>query len=400
MTDGAGPGRLYGIVAASIPVAFVGTMSWFGTYTFVNAYVIRGLGGSNQDWTLATLWYPAGMVFWYLVCTEISSRIGRRWTTTLGLAATTFGYAALALGPPVHAIPPILAVMGLTTVGNAVAWTPMIAEAGKARPGQALALSAFVGTAVSVLALLGGGGLIAGGHFARTFAVISGLCAVSLVAFHVISGPLEGEARSQVTSLWRISRADLGLLARGPFLVLLLLGVCMDPFSFHTMNQLAPNLARDLHGFAEGPIGLLVALGRIPALLSLYGVSRVIDRLNVMRCYAIGLLLDGVATVAVGAAQGRWALAGAYLVFYLVHGLVWGTNVAAINKCLPPRLRDSGFAISWLLEILAVFLVGVVHNRLLSSGASLVAVFGICGAILAATSLVVLAYASLRVSSE
>jgi MFS family permease len=130
--------RLSLLIAACIPVSLAGTLSWFGAYTFVNAYVIKGLGRSNQDWTVATLWYSAGMIGWYLVCTEISSHIGRRRTVTLGLAATAAGYVGLALLPTIHAVGPILAVMGLTTGANAVAWTPLVAEVGGDRPGRSL----------------------------------------------------------------------------------------------------------------------------------------------------------------------------------------------------------------------------------------------------------------------
>jgi MFS family permease len=375
-------------------------MSWFGTYTFVNAYVIRGLGRSNEEWTAATLWYSGGMIFWYLICTDVSARLGRRNTVTLGLASTAAGYIMLAGSHHLYAVYAILALLGLTTVANAVAWTPLVAEGGGARPGRVLALTALVGTGVGSLCLLGGGLLISGENYPMTFLVIGVTCAVGTAVFHVITRPLEAVAFSSVVSLRKLSKQDLSALFRGPFLVVALAGVCMDPFSFHTVNQLFPNLARDRFGFGEGSIGVLVALGRIPALISLYLVSSVVDRLNIVRLYAWGLACDGLVTAAIVLVHGQPLLIGAYLGFYLVHGVVWGTVVAAINACLPGHLRDSGFAISWMLEILAVFLVGVFHNRLLGSGVSLPALFGCCGFVLAIAGMGLVLYSYSRHSQQ
>lgn len=376
---------LYRMVAASVPASLAGTMSWFGTYTFVNAYLIKGLACTNQQWTRATLWYSGGMVFWYLICTEIASRVGRRWTVTLGLASTALGYALMAVCRDVAAIDALLALMGFATVANAVSWAPMIAESGGDRPGRALAINAFVGTAVGVLALLFGGRLIADGNYPRTFLTIACACAVSAIAFHVFAGPLERDARTKVVRMFAVSRADFVSTIRGPFLFVLLLGVCMDPFSFHTVNQLFPNLVRDLHGFREADTGLLVALGRIPALVSLYAVSRVIDRLNIVRWFGISLALDGIATILIAFASGKATVAAAYFGFYLVHGIVWGTVTASITLCLPLRVRDSGFAVTWLFEIFAVFGVGMIHNRLLGNGISLPSTFAACGMVLVMT---------------
>jgi MFS family permease len=380
------------MVAAAVPVAIAVTMSWYGMYTFVNAFVIRGLGRSNQEWTSATLWASGGMIFWYLASTEISSRLGRRLTVTFGLAATAAAYAIMAFWRDMLAVDLMLALMGYTTVANAAVWTSLVADANPDRPGRALALNVLVNTAVAFISLLIGGQLIAEGNYPRTFLVIAAACGASAIAFHILASPLEKVERTKVVRMLDVSRTDMAAIARGPFLIIIFLGVCMDPFSFHTMNQLLPNLARDMHGFTEAQTSMLVAIARVPAIVALFAVSRMIDRANIIRWYAIGLALDGVITILIGFASGKATLAMGYLAYYAAHGLVWGTSIPAVNLCLPERVRDSGFAATWLMEILAVFGVGVIQNRMLGAGAGLGATFAACGIVLSITGAALLMY--------
>ena len=43
--------RLLSLLLATLPVSFAGIATWFGLYTFVNGYLVRGLGYTNEQWT-------------------------------------------------------------------------------------------------------------------------------------------------------------------------------------------------------------------------------------------------------------------------------------------------------------------------------------------------------------
>ena len=381
--------RLAWLIAATFPVAIVAALAWFGAFTFVNGYLVRGLGRSNADWTAATLWLSGGMLFWYPLFTEISSRLGRRRTVTAGLSAAAASYVALAFVQDPFLIKVALAIMGAAIVAFLVAWTPFVAEAGRDRPGQAIAI------AMLVLNVTGSGSLIAGGYIAGSqryrlmFLVFGTLCAACVIAFHflakhietIVASDADHAGREEPVSMRKLTRPDLAALLGGPFFVVVLLGVFAAPFSFHTSNQLFPNLARDVHGLNETHIAMIVGIGRIPALVTLLAISRVVDRINVVRCYAVGLLCDAAMLAVIACAPSAGPVTAAYLTFYLVHGIVWGAALPAVNACATPRLRDSAFAITGMTEVVAIFLAGLVHNRLIVAGRSLPYVFVFCGAI-------------------
>jgi len=185
---------------------------------------------------------------------------------------------------------------------------------------------------------------------------------------------------------------DVRELVYSAFPVVLLLGICAAPFAFHTSNQLFPNLARDIHHLREDSIARLVAMGRLPAMLTLVLMSPIIDRLNLVRFYGVFLFTDGLLIAAIALSHSTLVAGGAYLVFYLSHGLVWAFALPAINVCVRPRLRDSAFALTAMFEIVGVFLAGVLHNRLIEAGFSLPYVFVVCGVVVGASGLLLLGY--------
>ena len=397
--------RLYWLIAATFPVAIVSALSWFGVFTFVNGYLIRELGGSNADWTVATLWMSGGMLFWYPAFTGISARIGRRRTVTLALIAATLAYVGIAFSHSVFLINLWLALMGAAVAAYLAAWSPFAAEVGGDRPRQALALTMFVLNLVGAAVLLGGGCLAGSKDYRLMFLVFSAVCGACVLLFHVLARHLETVMRTHAddhggcnkpASILSLSGNDLGGLVRGPFLVVILLGISAAPFAFHTANQLFPNLSRDLHGLSETQMATLVALGRIPSLFTLFAVSRIVDRLNVVRLYGAGLVCDGLTIAAVASTPTAGLTAAAYLAFHLLHGIVWGAALPAVDACVPPRLRDSAFAITGMIEVTAIFFVGLIHNRLVVTGFALDRVFLVCGIIpvLGGTALFLYSHAS------
>jgi len=184
----------------------------------------------------------------------------------------------------------------------------------------------------------------------------------------------------------------LSQLSRGPFLILMVLAVLVEPFNFHTVNQLFPNLARSVHGLSEQTISQIVAFGRLPALATLAGIALVIDRVNVVRAYGGAIVAVAVVIVGMSAVPNAGALTGTYLLYYLAHGAVWGTNAAAVNATVRPRLRDSAFAITAIVMMFGQFLAGAMHNRLLAAGCSLPTVFAISAMIAGGGAALLIAY--------
>ncbi|MHB9025913.1 MAG: MFS transporter [Armatimonadota bacterium] len=368
----------------TIPVSLVGAMCWFGVFTFVNAYLVKGLGHSNAEWTAATLWLIGGILAWQFICTEISAKLGRRGAVTLGMGVSALAFLGFALTANLLAIHLLLALIGMMTAMTSVAWLPMVATIGGERPGLALAVAQWVAALVGAVALIAGGQIIAGGNYRLTFITFAIACAVGAAIFWLLSKPFAQQAGDAVISLRRISGADLRKLATGPFLLVVLLGFFMEPFNYHTANQLFPNLARDVHGLGDASISTIVALGRLPALFTLALLARHIDQLKAPRVYGLAMLLVALWVVTMGQAGSTILLVVAYFGYYLCHGLVWGSNAAAGNAAVEPRLRDSAFALMSIITYVAIFVTGFVHNRLISAGFTLPHVFLVSGLLAAA----------------
>ncbi len=387
--------RVARLILATLPVAFAGTATWFGLYTFVNGYLISGLGYSNEQWTEVTLWFTGTMIVWQLVCTEIASRLGRRNTVTLSLAAGAVFYLAIAITHDGLLIRALMGLAAFTQAVGLVTWQPLVANYGREKPGRALALNQWVGAVVGALTLIAGGQAIASLSYRDAFLGLGALCALSALLFHLVSRGFE-EERADVVSLTRAFRADWRKLATGAFLVLSFVGLFLEPFNYLTVNQLFPNLARDAHGLLDRDISTLVAVARLPALLSLFVVAAVIDRLNALRMYGAGIAVVGLCVVALGQATGLTALVAAYFVYFLIQGSVWGSNAAAVNASVEPGLRDSAFALTSIVMSVALFGVGFVHNRLLGAGLTIQQVFSTVGFVPVAAGSVLVIYSFIR----
>ena len=385
--------RTFWLLAATFPVAVVSSLSWFGVFTFVNGYLIRGLGCSNADWTVSMLCLSGGMLFWYPAFTEVSSRAGRRSAVMLGLACATLSFTGIALSRHAIFVNLSLLMMGPAIAAYVVAWCPFVAEYGRERPGQAIARANLVFNLVGAASIIGGAGIARIQDYRLMFLIFAAVCGLCCVVFHILSRGMEDTAKGPApVSIRMLSRHDVAGLIGGPFLVVMLLGICAAPFAFQTSNQLFPNLARDVHGLSESRIAILVGAGRLPTLISLFALSHIIDRLNTVRWYGAGLLLDGLAIIAIVLAPTAGSAVAAYLTFYLLHGIVWATALPAIDACVPPRLRDAAFALLGMAEIGAVFLVGVAHNRLIVMGKTLGFVFVFCGGLTAAAGFALFVY--------
>lgn len=100
-------------VGSALAVAIIGSMAWFGVYTFVNAYLVTTLGRSDVEWTRSTIWLLSGMFVGQLLSTEVASRIGRRRTVTLALLLASGCFIMLAVLRSILLINMVLGLMGL-----------------------------------------------------------------------------------------------------------------------------------------------------------------------------------------------------------------------------------------------------------------------------------------------
>ena len=141
--------RWFWLLAATTPVAFIASVTWYGAFTFANAYMIRGLGASNAQWTRATLAMSGGMLVWYLLTVEMSALLGRRRTAALGATIASLAYISLPLAGEVWLVSVLLALMGFGTAGYLVAWLPYVTHVGGDRPGRALTVASITFNLVS-----------------------------------------------------------------------------------------------------------------------------------------------------------------------------------------------------------------------------------------------------------
>jgi len=371
------------IATASIPVGVVYALSWFGIFTFVNGYLINGLHYTNRDWTAVTLWYTGSMVVWPFLCNEVSSWLGRRRTVICALLLAGVLFFGFSVFQQRILICALLALMALAVMVISSVFLPMVAEAGGEKPGRALATFNLVNNLVSASALIGGGYLAAHLGYKQAFFYCALACCASAVLFFLLTRHFGGARPAKVVTVRNLSRADILALLTGPYLIVVLCGLSMEAFNYHTVNQLWPNLARDQFHLHETTISNMVALARLPALLTLSIVAQLIDRVNPIRFYGFSFLYVACCVFILGLAPGPFALQAAYVAYFLGMGGVWGSNSPAVNASVPPRLRDSAFALMMVPAQLAVFLVGIIHNRMLNAGLSLPEVFRWCGFIAA-----------------
>ena len=163
-----------------------------------------------------------------------------------------------------------------------------------------------------------------------------------------------------------------------PYLPVVLLGVCGEAWYFVMINQLFPNLARDQFGMSESTIGWIVAVGRLPSLLSLYLMTHYADRINLRLAYALGILTAAGGAMAVCWAPLAWVLIAAYAFYFAAQGLVWGVNVTTVSGTVPAHLRETGLGVMVLAQMGMAMLVSLIQKTMLAYGLSLQWLFTVC----------------------
>lgn len=366
------------LALASVPVGIAYTLSWFGIFTFVNNFLVSGLGYSNEAWTAIALWYTGSMMLWPFITNEISAWLGRRWTVCGGIALGAVLFLGFAVARETWVFCLLLALMSLVTNTISAVWLPMVATAGGEKPGRALVLFNWVNNLIGASALIGGSLLIEHLGYDTTFALCAAVLALGAVGFVFASDGMGGTTPAKVVSLRKLTPADLRALVAGPFLLVMLCGMCMEAFNYHTVNQLWPNLARDVHALSDRSITTAVAVCRLPALVSLAVLGLFVDRVPIIRMYGFSVLAVSAGVFCMSLAPDRGTLVGCLTGYFVTQGLVWGSNSPALNSTVSPRLRDTAFTVNMALATGAVFLVGIVHNRLLHAGFALPRIFAVC----------------------
>lgn len=199
-----------------------------------------------------------------------------------------------------------------------------------------------------------------------------------------------------VVSFFRLKKNQLQKIFVPAFAIVILAGFCTEALLSLTVNQLFPNLARDIGDLNNATIGTIVAIGRLPALICLFGMSLIIDRVEPYLCYGLGLTGAGLLVIGLGNSAEGIALTTLYLLFYLVYGVIWGANMASLNASVEPRLRDAAFAIASTATVISVVLTGVVHRLLLGANVSLAALFTGCGSVGAGSGVVLVLFSWLH----
>lgn len=425
--------------AIVLPAAFVWSVSWFGMYSFVNSYVSRDLHVSTQDWTTATLWLTASMIFCQLWAADLAGRIGRVPALLVAMIAAAVSFAGIAIARDFRIVGPMLALMGFAQAVANVIWFPLVAQLGGDKPGKALAINQLLTVIVSFAILVAGSALAARLTYLTLFWIVTGVSLGCAGVFAIVTRrpapgatPTPGEwtmpRDEPIVSLRHLKRSDIAALMGGPFLFILLIGVALEPFNYHTLNQLFQNLLRStITGSATGGasdviattqaaasagtnesagveqfITNLVAIGRMPAIVMLYALGRHIDRLNPVRWYGMGLTLAAITLVTMGVITSKGSLMVLYPLFYVFHGAVWAGNSASVNAVVEPRLREVAFILMSTFANVALLIVGLIHNRLAEQGVSLRTIFVLCGSVALFSGLMLTLYAkrALRLTRE
>ena len=384
------------ILAAATPVAFVGSVSWFGVLTYVNQYITRELGGSAEDWAVVSLAYNVSIMVWLLFVSDIAVRLGRRRTTAVAVLVNVLVFAGFAMTRSIVVIGVILVAAGFGQAVFLSTWRAMVSNAGGAKPGRALASTVLVGAVMGALSQIAGGRLIEQVGYEHSFLIIAVLCAVCAAAYWPLSRPLERAEQGGAVSLLHLTRRDWTALIAGPFAVIVFVGYTFEPFNFHTVNQLFANLADRVHGLSEAQIGDVTGFGRLPSVISVCVMMCFIDRAHPVRCYGLAVACVAVTVITMGCVGSPTTLGLTYGAYYLCHGMVWGTQSPAIAAAVEPRSHDVAFAIASFVASAATSGAGLVHLLMLRYGMSLPGVFVSSGLISLTAGTLLLVYSFTR----
>ncbi len=389
-TDPHEKGQWAAFFATTLAVAWVLNVCWFCLFTFASGYLTHELGCTNAGWTATTLWFLGGSLVSVFLCVELSRSIGRRRTVGAALVFGALGYGILYISADLRVIRLAFALMGFVPAVCMIVWISMVADFGGSRPGRAIALYHLVNTLVATLSLAVTGELVERFSYMQLFGLTSISCGIGALVFWMSSGRMRIENGKTIVSPFRLPKGAWQVLLSWPVAMLILAGLCVEPFLHLCVNQLFPVLGREVYTMSEQEIGRVVAWARLPSLLSLFVVAHFVDRMNAQRLFGAGMMFVGATVVAMGYCGNRGLLWGDYAGYYLGYGVIWAANLAALNRVVPPAYREIAFALGYLGVTLSVFGVGAVHTALLSAGWSLPALFVLCGGIGAAGGLVLI----------
>lgn len=362
----------------TIPVAFCGTITWFGVFTMVNAYLTKGLHYTDEEWAGAILWLTGGIVFWLLSIGFVTTKIGRRQTLALSMALSGACFGVIAMTGQIRVIAPMLGLMAIVQSATSIIFLTLITRHTGAGPGRAIAVFQWITTALTIVSLIVGGYLMEWAYFRATFLGISALVLISACVFYRASRALAIHDHEPVVGFLSLNAADRWLFLKAPFLPVILLGICGETWYFVMINQLFRNLAKEHFDLSESAIGWIVALGRLPSLLSLYLLTHRADHVNVRLVYGVGIIAGSVCSIGVGWAPTAWMMVIAYSIYYVGQGLVWGVNVTTVASAVPMRLRESAQGLLVIVQMGTAMLVGAVQHAMLAAGMQLRWIYTTC----------------------
>ena len=380
----------------AVPVAFSATITWFGVFTMVNAYLVKGLKYTDEEWAGAVLWLTGGIVFWLLAIGAVASKLGRRGTLALALAMAGVGFGVIAMTTQIRVIAPMLGLMAIVQAATSIVFLSLITKHSGHGPGKALAVFQWITTVATIISLVVGGYLMEAGYYRVTFLGIGVLLLTSAAVFYHASRPLAAYDSETIVGLFSLNRADRGVFLRAPFLPVILLGICGETWYFVMVNQLFRNLAIDHFAMSESTVGWIVALGRLPSLLSLYYLSHRADHINVRLAYGIGIIAGAICSIGIGWAPTAVMMIAVYSLYFAGQGIVWGVNVSTVSSAVPTRLRESALGLLVIVQMGMALLVGALQKAMLARGYSLKWIFTSCAVLGLISGIALVVYALRR----
>jgi MFS family permease len=215
---------------------------------------------------------------------------------------------------------------------------------------------------------------------------------VAAAAFILLTRPVRHELRgAPERTVFQFSAEEWRTLLGPHMIVLLIFGAMLEPFNFHTSNQLLSSLMHTTFGKGEEYVGGAAGLTRLCLIAGALTLGMFFEHVAPHRRWAMGMIGAGASVVAMGLAPTAGVAVAFLVCFQFLYPLNWCGNSVAVVEAAGQERRTLAMSLMLAVMYLGMLLAGIFQRTLLGAGVSLPMVFVACGAIGALGGLIIFA---------
>ncbi len=347
---------------------------------------------TGAQWGLLTLAHAGGAIFWYILCVELAALAGRRATIAWAMFQTSLALIALpVVGNQWLPMLMLFGVMGVMPAALWAVWFPLVHESDhQLRPSAVAGFFVVLYTVTSMALPIGVQVMKLRGSTQTLMGMGAAGLGFSMLTAIASKSMLRSTRSKAPTSLMRLTREDIGEMTSLSFVFLFLFGILTYPLLFQTTTAMGATLAQaQLGRLSDVGIGMILALGPVPALAVLLLAMPSLKDSVPLRYLGLGMMVAAVGMVVIGKATHPFVFLGGYLGYFAGVGLCWTVYYSAIMVTATRDVRVQALLVAGLGLTMGMAAAGAAHYGLLLVDlpmdmvfALIAAVAGGCGALL------------------